>query len=98
MSEPLEWQRPVSVAMMPQEVVMKTIQREGRTFLMMRFEGSLVRSDCQYSGVTMRSGRREEILDVIGYILWPTRGRQVGTVVETYSERMYVTKSKLTAV
>jgi hypothetical protein len=33
----------VSVAMMPQEAVMKAIQREGRTFLMMRFEGSLVR-------------------------------------------------------
>jgi hypothetical protein len=41
MREPYEWHKPVSVAIMPQAVVMKAIHREGRSFLMMRFEGSL---------------------------------------------------------
>jgi hypothetical protein len=41
MREPYEWQRPVRVAMIPHAVVMKAIQREGRSFLMTRLEGIL---------------------------------------------------------
>lgn len=41
----------MSVATIPQAVVMKAIQREGRSFLITRLEGILIRDQSVISGV-----------------------------------------------